>query len=102
MPSLSVSKFNSVLQPRENIVIFCNITEGKPAFRTRLWRISWFNDEMLMVSSGWCPPPEPILTMNVANKRFGIGGNYTCLVEVLLRHVKPYNLSGNTMIESEC
>ena len=100
IPKVSVSKFG-VLNGDDEVTIVCNVTQandGKGPL-TELKRISWFKDDF-RVQSVRCPVPNvpegtlrPLLVKD--------GGNYTCVLEVLLRGVKTYKVSDYTVIKCE-
>ena len=103
IPSVSVPNFE-VLQLGENITVFCKMTEGKEASsRTELIRISWYKDGVLQQTLRNPDPTNPQDTLGaliLANDRSENGGNYTCLLEVLLRSIKLHSVSDSTIIES--
>ena len=83
----------------------CNLTEGEISRRsTPLKRISWFKNDVLLQSVREPDPNVPgdflsplrILSANVRD-----GGTYKCLLEVLLRKVKNYNISKTTELRSK-
>jgi len=69
-----------------------------------LKRISWFKDDVLLESVRNPDPgkpqdtlgPLPIEDVGVRN-----GGKYTCLLEVLLRNIREFNVSDETVIHSK-
>ena len=64
-------------------------------------KISWYKDGF-RVQSVPCPVPHlPEETLEPLLVKFGSGGNYTCVLEVLLRSVKEYNVSDYTLIRGE-
>lgn len=104
IPSVTVSKF-SLLQHGENIIIFCNVTRGQLAVRTVLKRISWFKDGVRKQTVRYPDlgkPDDTLGPMKLTNDRSRDGGNYTCLLEMLLRDIKLHFVSESTLIESEC
>ena len=89
IPRVSVSD-SRILKDSDEITIFCNISYNSQ--RIELKTISWIKDGIL-VKNTRCPDPgasEPLFVTN--------GGKYTCVVQVLLRNVKLYNVSAYTMI----
>lgn len=100
---MSIPNFG-VLQLGENITIFCNMTEGKQAKRTRLIRISWYKDGVLQQTLRNPDPTKPRDTLRaliLANDRSRDGGNYTCVLEVELRNIKLHIVSDSTIIKSK-
>ena len=101
---MTVSKF-SLLQHGENIIIFCNVTKGQLAVSTVLKRISWFKDGVRKQTVRYPDlgkPEDTLGPMRLSNDRSRDGGNYTCLLEMLLRNIKLHFVSESTLIESEC
>ena len=100
IPKVFVSKFG-VLNGDDEVIIFCNVTQtndGKGPLAA-LERISWFKDNF-RVQSVRCPVPNvpedtlsPLLVKN--------GGNYTCVLELLLRGATAYKVSDYTVIKCE-
>ena len=93
----------SVLQHDDNITLTCNLTE-RGHFLNSLKRISWFKDSVVLESVR-NPDPQnsndalgPLKLKSVSVRD---GGKYTCLLEVLLRRSKEYNVSDDTMIHSK-
>ena len=99
IPTVSVSKF-SVLHHGNEVTIACNVTAGQGS-RTYYKKISWYKDGF-RVQSVRCPDQYiPEETLGPLLVRFGSGGNYTCVLEVLLRHVTKYTVSDYTLIRGE-
>ena len=101
---MAVSKFG-LLQPGQDITIICNMTESRESSSTVLKRISWFKDGVRK-QTVWYPdlgkPDDTLGPMKLTNDRSRDGGNYTCLLEMLLRDIKLHFVSESTLIESEC
>ena len=94
----------SVLRHGESTTFSCNLTSKQDA-RTRLKRISWYKDGILLESIRNPNPDRPEDTLRpLVLKNIGVrdGGNYTCILEVLLRNIKEYNVSDSTVVESKC
>ena len=94
----------SVLRHGESTTFSCNLT-SKQDSRTRLKRISWFKDGILLESIRNPDPEKPLDTLRpIVLKNISVrdGGKYTCFLEVLLRNIREYNVSGSTMVESKC
>ena len=98
IPKVSVPK-TSVLQHGDDIEIVCNLTGGKRPFAT-LKRVSWYKDGVLLRT---VRNPELSSQVFLVIKNIAVrdGGEYKCLLEVLLRHVKRYNVSDTTTIRSK-
>ena len=89
-----------MLQHGDNITIVCNLAGNWG--RTSLTRISWYKDGILKRNVE--NPDKNNLTIGpLVIKSAGVrdGGNYTCLLDVLLRHTKEHNVSDSSMINSE-
>lgn len=97
-----VSKVN-VLQHGDEARINCNITDrGRQT--SKLQRISLFKDgEMLDTVKNPNPAEsnDTLDTLIIKNAGVKDGGRYTCLLEVLLRNVKRYNVSDTTFVSSK-
>ena len=92
----------NMLQHGDSITIFCNVTQ--PSWGTGLKRISWLKNGVVKQSVRNPEPDSPADTLAplvIKNASARDGGNYSCVLELLLRYVKPYNVSGSTMITSE-
>lgn len=97
IPGVSISKFG-VLQHNDQVTLLCNVTEAQSS-KTPLKRISWYKDGFRL-QTVCCPVPNipedtlgPLLVKD--------GGNYSCVVEVLLRNIKEYNVSDYTVVRCE-
>ena len=101
IPKVSVPK-PSVLRHGDDFTIVCNLTEGQGL--TPLKRVSWLKDGILRQSVRNPDPKNtkdtlgPLVLKNIDVRD---GGEYTCLLEVLLRNVKEYNVSETTTIHSK-
>ena len=94
----------SVLRHGESTTFSCNLTSKQDA-RTRLKRISWYKDGILLESIRNPDPDMPLDTLRpIVLKNISVrdGGKYTCFLEVVLRNIREYNVSGSTMVESKC
>ena len=100
IPKVIVPK-TSVLQHGDDIKIVCNLhlTEGKRPFAT-LKRVSWYKDGVLLRTVR-NPDLSSQVSLVIKNIALRDGGEYKCLLEVLLRHVKRYNVSDTTTIRSK-
>ncbi|KAL9986533.1 hypothetical protein ACROYT_G000698 [Oculina patagonica] len=93
----------SVLQHDDDVTLICNLTEIGNKASNPLKRISWFKDGERLESVRNPDPQDPRDMLGPLKiKAVGLrdGGNYTCLLEVLLRNVKEYNVSDHTVIHS--
>ena len=102
IPKVSVPK-TSILQHGDDITIVCNLTEGiGPA--ALLKRVSWYKDGELLQSvrnPDIKSPQDSLGPLELKNIGVRDGGEYVCLLEVLLRGVKKYNVSDSTTIRSK-
>ncbi|CAH3175720.1 unnamed protein product, partial [Porites lobata] len=93
-----------VLRRSENITLACNLTEGEDGGNTGLNRISWYKDGVLKRTLRNPEPGNPqgsLEPLKLTNVGVKDGGNYTCLLIVLLRNIadKKYSVSDSTMVE---
>ena len=74
---------SSVLNPGDDIIIFCNLTKRGNENSTSLRRISWYKDGKLLESVRY-PDPDVqqdfIAPLKVTKVGVQQGGNYTCLL----------------------
>lgn len=98
----------AVVVPHTNFVhkltLSCSLTKRGNKYGTPLKRISWYKDGKLLVSlRNPDPEIEKVLIAPVKFEDVGVrdGGNYTCLLEVKLRHIKSYNVSDYIVIHSK-
>ena len=63
-------------------------------------RISWLKNGVVQQSVRNPDPdsPVPLVIKNAATRD---GGKYSCVLEILLRRIRPYNVSDSVMITSE-
>ena len=95
---------SKVLQHGDDVALICNITERGNQASTPLKRISWFKDNVLLETLRNPDPQNPNDTVSpVTIKDAGVrdGGNYTCLLEVLLRNIRDYDVSDKAVIHSK-
>ncbi|XP_066020994.1 hemicentin-1-like [Pocillopora verrucosa] len=98
----------AVVVPHTNFVdkltLSCSLTKRGNKYGTPLKRISWYKDGKLLVSlRNPDPEIEKVLIAPLKFEDVGVrdGGNYTCLLEVKLRHIKSYNVSDYIVIHIE-
>ena len=95
---------SKVLQHGDDVTLICNLTDRGDIASTPLKRISWFKDDILLESVRNPDPKNSKDTLGpLTIKDVGVrdGGNYTCLLEVLLRNIREYNVSDYTVIHSK-
>ena len=97
IPSISVTEAN-MLQHGDGITIFCNITHA--SWRSELKRISWLKNGVVHQSVR-NPDPDSHVPLVIKNAAASDGGKYSCVLEVLLRRLRWYNVSDTVMITSE-
>ena len=97
-----------VVVPHTNFVdkltLSCSLTKRGNKYGTPLKRISCYKDGKLLVSlRNPDPEIEKVLIAPLKFEDVGVrdGGNYTCLLEVKLRHIKSYNVSDYIVIHSK-
>ncbi|XP_074617129.1 muscle M-line assembly protein unc-89-like [Acropora palmata] len=99
IPKVSVSESRTV-EHNSSVVIMCNLTEDTISRqRTPLKRISWYKNGELLQSVRNPDPQVPkdfLSPLDLQSVTVKDGGTYECLVEVLLRKVKNYNISKTT------
>ena len=103
IPIVTVSTTRQ-LQRGDNFTIVCNMTnlKGWNSLRT----LSWYKDGVLK-RHVYFKNPNPGNALNalgslvVENAVVKDGGNYMCLLHVLLRHVKEHNVSNTMEVQSE-
>ena len=95
-----------LLDPGDNIKIFCNLTERGNEYSTPLKRISWFKDGRLLETVR-NPDPDAeqqndfLPPLELENVGFQDGGTYTCSLVVKLRNIKEYIVNDTTVIKSK-
>ena len=97
IPVVSVSKFG-VLQHNDQVTLLCNVTEAQRS-KTTLKRISWYKDGFRLQTVCCTVPNIPEDTLGPLLVKDG--GNYSCVVEVMLRNIKEYNVSDYTVVRCE-
>ena len=104
IPKVSVSESRTV-EHSSSVVIMCNLTEDTISRqRTPLKRISWYKNGELLQSVRNPDPQVPkdfLSPLDLQSVTVKDGGTYECLVEVLLRKVKNYNISKTTELLSK-
>jgi len=93
-----------VLQHNDDVTLICNLAERGDQASTPLKRISWLKDGVVLESVRNPDPGDPRDMLGPLNiKEVGVrnGGNYTCLLQVLLRNIREYNVTASTVIYSK-
>ena len=101
---MTVSK-TSKLQRGDNFTIVCNVTLGaKQPSMTSLRTISWYKDGVLkryLKISNAENASAALGPLVVKNADVENGGNYTCILQVLLQTGRKHNVSDGSMVQSE-
>ena len=95
---------SKVLEHGDDVTLICNLTERGSQASTPLKRISWFKDNVLLESVRNPDPQnskDTLGPLTIKGVSVRDGGQYTCLLEVLLRNIREYNVSDNTVIHSK-
>ena len=97
---------SNLLNPGDNIEIFCNLTERGNENNTPLKRISWYKDGRLLESVR-NPDPDAeqqndfLPPLKLENAGVQDGGTYKCRLEVKLRNVREYTVEDTTVLKSK-
>ena len=100
---MTVSK-TSKLQHGDNFTIVCNVTLGAKPSMTSLRTISWYKDGVLkryLKISNAENASAALGPLVVKNAGVENGGNYTCILQVLLQTGRKHNVSDGSMVQSE-
>ena len=100
---MTVSK-TSRLQHGDNFTIVCNVTLGAKPSMTSLRTISWYKDDVLkryLKISNAENASAALGPLVVKNADVEDGGNYTCILQVLLQTRRKHNVSDGSMVQSE-
>ena len=103
IPQVAVSKVD-ILQHGDQVNLKCNVTDMQGQSTNKLERISWFKDGILVQSvekPNLAEPKDTLGPLVIKNAGVKDGGNYTCLLEGLLRQQKGYNVSDTTHVKSK-
>jgi len=92
------------LEQNDDVTLTCNLTErGDPA-TTPLKRISWLKDGVVLDSVRNPDPADPrdmLSPLKIKSANIRDGGNYTCVLQVLLRNIREYNVTASTVIRGK-
>ena len=103
IPKVVVSD-SKVFEHDDDVTLICNVTERGNIASTPLKRISWLKDNVLLETLRNPEPQNPrdrLGPLKIKDVGVRDGGKYTCLLEVLLRNIREYNVSDNTVIHSK-
>ena len=100
IPQIVVSKAG-VLEHNGNITLICNISERGDQVSTALTSISWLKDGVALSKSTRYPVDLDSFPLVLQELKESDNGNYTCVVQALLRHVLKYNVTDYILIEVE-
>ena len=102
LPKISVSA-NRTVKHNSRVEIACNLTKGKEE-TTTLKSISWYKNGELFARVRSPDPDKTEDTLKPLNlQSVGVrdAGVYTCLLEVVLRQKKDYNISKSMELRSK-
>lgn len=102
LPKVSISE-NRTAEHGSRVVIICNVSKDARQ-RITLKRISWYKNHELLQSVRKPDPQVPgdfLSPLNLRSVNAKDGGTYKCLLEVLLRKVKNYNISKTMELRSK-
>ena len=92
------------VEGNDDVTLTCNLTERGSQYFTHLKRISWLKDGVVL-SSVRNPDPEDPRDMpsqlKIKYASIKDGGNYTCLLQVLLRQFIEYTVTASTIIRGK-
>lgn len=104
IPKVSVSE-NRTVEHGSRVVIICNVSEDAISRqRTPFKRISWYKNHELLQSVRNPDPEVPgdfLSPLDLLGVNAKDGGTYKCLLQVLLRRVKNYNISKTMELRSK-
>lgn len=104
IPKVSIPE-NRTVEHGSRVVIICNVSEDEISRqRTLLKRISWYKNHELLQSVRYPVPQVPgdfLSPLDLRSVNAKDGGTYKCLLEVLLRRVKYYNISKTMELRSK-
>ena len=98
VPQVVTTKVN-VLQHGDTVTIKCMVTDTGSRV-TKVNRIAWFKDGE-MKKENREEPRYTIDPMVIRNAGAEHGGNYTCLLEIMVRGRKHMNISDTTQVQSK-
>ena len=94
LPIISVSE-NRTVEHNSHVVITCNLTEGEIS-TTSLVAIAWYKNGVLFERIRSPNPDNPddfLSPLDLPSVVVRDGGVYTCLLEVILRKSRRFNIS---------
>ena len=92
------------LEQNDDVTLTCNLTERGSPSSTPLKRISWVKDGVVLDSVRNPNPGDPrdmLSPLKIKYASIRDGGNYTCLLQVLLRNIIEYNVTASTVIRGK-
>ena len=92
------------LEQNDDVTLTCNLTERGNQATTPLRRISWLKDGVVVDSVRNPDPGDPrdmLSPLKIKSASIGDGGNYTCLLQVLLRNIIECNVTASTVIRGK-
>ena len=105
IPEVVVSDI-SILRHDDDVTLICNLTERGDQASTPVKRISWLKDGVVLKSVRIRSPnprdPTDMLgRLNLKDVGARDGGEYACLLQVLLRNIREFNITASTVIHSK-
>ena len=92
------------VEDNDDVTLTCNLTERGSQSSTHLKRISWLKDGVVLSSVQNPDPGDPKdmpSQFKIKYANIKDGGNYTCLLQVLLRQFKEYNVAASTIVRGK-
>ena len=92
------------IEQNDDVTLTCNLTERGNTATTQLKRISWLKDGVELDSVRNPNPEDPrdmLRPLKIKYASIRDGGKYTCLLQVLLRNVREYNVTDSTVIRGK-
>ena len=106
IPKVAISQVGTV-KHGNSVPITCNLTERGSRQDSKLLNVSLIKNNVLIHRANVSEDPPPNSTIllgpfNLKNVGVNDGGNYTCLLEVLLKNKTPYKVTDSTLLTSKC
>jgi len=92
------------VEENDDVTLTCNLTERGNQASTPLKRISWLKDGVVLDSVRNPDPADPrdmLSPLKIKSASIRDEGNYTCLLQVLLRNVIDYDVTASTVIRGK-
>lgn len=99
IPRVTVSKVKN-LQHDDTVTIFCNLTYK--GINAGLKSITWFKDGVNLTDTTTNVKTKESFPLVVKNIGIKDAGTYSCILEVLLKNKRPYNVTDSSLLTSKC